>query len=63
MYWPFQIAYEVTENPHKVDMKNVVECQKEFFAYFNALETQAEYLTTLILVISFKTECEKSGGK
>ena len=26
--------------PNQVDMKNVVECQKEFFAYFNALETQ-----------------------
>ena len=25
--------------PHEVDMKNVVECQKEFFAYLNALET------------------------
>ena len=25
--------------PNQVDMKNVVECQKEFFAYINALET------------------------
>ena len=24
---------------HQVDMKNIVECEKEFFAYFNALET------------------------
>ena len=24
-------------------MKNVVECQKEFFAYFNALETQGGF--------------------
>ena len=27
------------QSPHQVDMKNVVECQKEVFAYFNALET------------------------
>ena len=25
--------------PHQVDMKNVVECPREFIAYFNALET------------------------
>ena len=28
------------QSPHQVDMKNIVECQKDFFAYFNALETQ-----------------------
>ena len=27
------------QSTHQVDMKNIVECQKEFFAYFNALET------------------------
>ena len=27
------------QSPHQVDMKNVGECQKEFFAYFNAVET------------------------
>ena len=27
------------QSTHQVDMKNVVECLKEFFAYFNALET------------------------
>ena len=27
------------QSTHQVDMKNVVECWKEFFAYFNALET------------------------
>ena len=27
------------QSTHHVDMKNVVECLKEFFAYFNALET------------------------
>ena len=27
------------QSPHKVDMKNVVERQIGFFAYFNALET------------------------
>jgi hypothetical protein len=28
------------QSPYLVDMKKVVECQKEFFAYFNALETR-----------------------
>ena len=27
------------QSTHQVDMKNIVECQKDFFAYFNALET------------------------
>ena len=27
------------QSTHQVDMKNIVECQKYFFAYFNALET------------------------
>ena len=27
------------QSPHQVDMKNVVECPREFIAYFNALET------------------------
>ena len=27
------------QSPHQVDMKNVVECPREFLAYFNALET------------------------
>ena len=26
------------QSPHEVDMKNVVECPREFIAYFNALE-------------------------
>ena len=29
------------QTPHQVDMKNVVECWKEFVAYFNALETHS----------------------
>ena len=33
------------KSTHQVDMKNVVECQKEFFAYFNALETRGVLLT------------------
>ena len=28
------------QSPHQVDMKNVVECPREFLAYFNALETR-----------------------
>ena len=27
------------QSPHQVDMKNIVERQKDFFAYFNTLET------------------------
>ena len=27
------------QSTHQVDMKNVVECPREFFAYFNDLET------------------------
>ena len=27
------------QSPHQVDMKNVVECPREFIAHFNALET------------------------
>jgi hypothetical protein len=27
------------QSTHQVGMKNVVECYKEFFGYFNALET------------------------
>jgi hypothetical protein len=32
------------QSSHQVDMKNVVECQREFFAYFNALETRGAYM-------------------
>ena len=28
------------KSPHQVDMKNVVKCQKNFFAYINALDTR-----------------------
>ena len=30
------------QSSHQVDMKNVVECPREFFAYFNALKTYSE---------------------
>ena len=30
------------QSPHQVDMKMVVECSREFLAYFNALETYSE---------------------
>ena len=33
------ISFIFLESPHQVDMKNIVECEKEFFDYFNALET------------------------
>ena len=32
------------QSPHLVDMKKVIKCQKEFFAYFNALETRGAKL-------------------
>jgi hypothetical protein len=28
---------------HQIDMKNIGECYKDFFGYFNALETYGEY--------------------
>ena len=31
--------YIFFQSTHQVDMKNVVECYKQFFGYFNALET------------------------
>ena len=37
--WKFCIFFQST---HQVDMKNVVECPREFIAYFNALETTCE---------------------
>jgi hypothetical protein len=39
------------QSHHQVDMKNVVECQKEFFAYFNALKTYSELYDCLLLGI------------
>ena len=36
--------YFFLQSPHQVNMKNVVECQKEFFACFNALETRGQPL-------------------
>ena len=30
------------QSSHQVDMKNVVECPREFIAYFNALETTCD---------------------
>jgi hypothetical protein len=32
------------KSPHQVDMKNLVECKKYFFAYFNALETRSDLI-------------------
>jgi hypothetical protein len=37
------------QSPHQVDMKNVVRCQKDFFAYFNALETRGEQANPKLL--------------
>ena len=30
------------QSPHQVDIKNLVQCQKGFFAYFNALKTYSD---------------------
>ena len=38
-----------------IHMKNVIECWKEFFAYFNALETQGEEAGLFFKSIIFKT--------
>ena len=29
------------QSPHQVDMKNIVKCYKDFFGYFNALESHS----------------------
>ena len=50
------ISFIFLESPHQVDMKNVVECQKDFFAYFNALETHSDKS----VIVSFKTEYSSS---
>ena len=42
------------KSPHQVDMKNVVECKKEFFAYFNALETRGVLVPKLFNNLCFK---------
>ena len=36
------------QSTHQVDMKNIVECPREFIAYFNALETTCEYLQSCL---------------
>ena len=36
---PWKKNLHFLQSPHQVDLKNMVECKKEFFAYFNALET------------------------
>ena len=37
---PWKIFFCISfQSSHQVYMKNVVECPREFFAYFNALET------------------------
>jgi hypothetical protein len=48
--------YIFLQSSYQVDMKNVVECQKESFAYFNALKTYSvqttgEKLSTFYLLL------------
>ena len=42
------------QSSHQVDMKNVVECPSEFFAYFNALETRGVQTARLRLITRIK---------
>ena len=37
------------QSSHQVDMKNMVDCPREFFAYFNALETYREMVQNWIV--------------
>jgi hypothetical protein len=39
------------QSTHQVDMKNVDECYKHFFGYFNALETNGVLSSYLIEVL------------
>ena len=39
------------QSPHQVEMKNVVECHREFIAYFNALETTCAVATALLRTV------------
>ena len=42
------------QSPHQVDMKNIVECHREFIAYFNGLETTCEwFMTTVSIIFAF----------
>ena len=45
--------------PLQVDMNNVVKCRKDFFAYFNALETRGEVCKYHRVVNSNKAEIAK----
>ena len=48
------------QSTHQVDMKNVVECPGEFFAYFNALETTSGYVQNKFLfsfIFSYRQQC------
>ena len=47
------------QSPHQVDMKNVVECEKEFFAYFNALKTYSGRAKILLKLILLKSNNSK----
>ena len=35
------ISFIFLESPHQVDMKNIVKSSKQFFGYFNTLETHS----------------------
>ena len=55
------------QSTHQVDMKNVVECPGEFFAYFNALETTSVYINRVdrnaILKFMFSKDTDKNSVK
>ena len=42
---------------NQVDMKNIVECPREFIAYFNALETTCE---TVVCTVNQRTNISQN---
>ena len=48
-YHENSISFIFLESPHQVDMKNVVKSSKQFFGYFNTLETHSEILQLLYM--------------
>ena len=47
----FFFLHPFLQSTYQVDMKNVVECQKEFISYFNALDTYGCPLVTFNLQV------------
>jgi hypothetical protein len=50
------------QSPHEVDMKNIAECQKEFFASFNAFETRGDTYTLKSGILTRHAARWEAGG-